>query len=174
MSESYKAIFQALQAGVAQGRLALLEVSSNSMQPLLRQGDEIGVVAARPDQLQIGDVVVFGDNAHFTTHRYWGHQDHRLLSRGDASTVFDPPWLPAALLGRVVMRQRREHKLWLDRGRGQWLNQALFRLLCWEQSAPVQWRSLRPLRLVRRSAARLLAITVDSTSLHQRGNRKKI
>lgn len=128
VKQTTRAVAGALRAGMGQGRMPFLEVTSNSMAPLLQRGDQVGLAAARPEQLQQGDVVTFVDGAHLTTHRYWGRAGDRLQSRGDRTGAFDQPWQPDALVGRVVVRRRRGASFWLDLGLGRRLNRFLYRL----------------------------------------------
>src|SRR5690606_29804239 len=121
------AVADALRASLGQGRMPFLEITSDSMTPLLRRGDQVGLAATAPEQLQRGDIVTFLENEHLTTHRYWGQMAGRLLSRADRSGAFDRPWLPQALVGRVVVRRRAGAGLWLDAGAGRQLNRLLFR-----------------------------------------------
>lgn len=120
------AVAEALRVSLGQGRMPFLEITSDSMTPLLRRGDQVGLAPVRPELLQRGDIVTFVENEHLTTHRYWGQMAGRLLSRADRSGAFDRPWQPQALVGRVVVRRRTGAGLWLDTGRGQQLNRLLF------------------------------------------------
>lgn len=128
MTQTTGAIAEALRAGMGQGRIPFLEVTSNSMSPLLRRGDEVGLAPVQPEHLQRGDIVTFVDGDHLTTHRYWGQAAGRLHSRSDRSGAFDRPWRPEALVGRVVVRRRAGAGLWLDVGAGLRLNRFLYRL----------------------------------------------
>lgn len=121
------AVAEALRASMGQGRSPFLEITSDSMTPLLRRGDQVGLAAAQPEQLQRGDIVTFVEDGHLTTHRYWGELAGRLLSRSDRSGAFDRPWPPQALVGRVVVRRRAGASFSLDTGAGRQLNRFLYR-----------------------------------------------
>ncbi len=128
-----------LRQGLHQGQKSQLEVSSNSMAPLLRRGDRVILEAVTPEQLAPGDVITLADLTGITTHRYWSKtavtDPPRLLTRGDRPLVFDPPWPPEALVGRMVGRSRRTKSLWVTSGAGRLLN----RHLCWLAKREFQW-----------------------------------
>lgn len=125
-----------LKEGMARGTIPFLTVTSNSMSPLLRKGDEVGLRSVVTSELRVGDVLVLQERDGFMTHRYWGTIQEKgqtkLLTRGDRVLQFDRPWAAQQLVGRVVVRRRGHERLWLDRGRGRRLNSWLTRLARWE------------------------------------------
>lgn len=114
-------------------RLARLTVSSDSMAPLLKSGDVIGLRRAGEAQIEPGQIVTFsapGDSQSLMTHRIaasWrDDQGHQLiLTRGDHSPTFDPPWNLEAIIGQVIWRSRNGRILQFDQGPGQWLSKQL-------------------------------------------------
>lgn len=146
-----------LQETLQEGGQAMLTVTSNSMSPLIRRGDQVILVAlTRP--LQPGDIITFQTDAGLWTHRFWGYVPEAnpplLLTRGDKPEVFDPPTPAAHMLGLVIQRQRHGRWLHLYHGRGYWLNRHLVWLAAWENrvltgktapkltvgSPPARWR----------------------------------
>lgn len=131
--------------GLMAGHLAFLTVSSGSMAPLLRIGDQVGVQHVIPEQLCPGDVIVLHHRQLILTHRLRRLQSREprtiLITRGDRSPRFDPPWSESHLLGRVVVRQRGQHQLWLDYGYGRWLNRRLAQLSKFEEGALERYSS---------------------------------
>lgn len=125
-----------LKEGMAKGTIPFLTVTSNSMSPLLRKGDQVGLRPVGTSELRAGDVLVLQERDGFMTHRFWGTIQEKgqtmLLTRGDRVLHFDRPWAAQQLLGRVVVRRRSQKLLWLDRGRGRRLNGWLARLARWE------------------------------------------
>lgn len=124
-----------LQETLQEGGQAILTVTSNSMSPLIRRGDEVMLMAlARP--LQPGDIITFQTDAGLLTHRFWGYVPEAdpplLLTRGDKPVVFDPPTPTAHVLGSVIQRQRHGRWLPLGQGRGYWLNRHLVWLAAWD------------------------------------------
>jgi hypothetical protein len=164
VSDAIGAVAEALRASMKQGRMPFLEVSSNSMAPLLRRGDRVGLVPAQRPQLRLGDVVTYLDNGHLTTHRFWGEAAQQMVSRGDRSSAFDPPWAPDALLGRVVMRRRADRTLALDSGPGERLSRRLYMLARWE-SRLLQRRLPAP--LIRRAIYALALLLAGAASFQQ-------
>ncbi|MCI0396967.1 MAG: signal peptidase I [Chloroflexi bacterium] len=189
-----------LRETMARGQLPFLTIASNSMAPLVRRGDQIGIAPARPEELQPGDVIVVMGQGELVTHRYWGCLEQngrrRLVTRGDRQRHFDRPVAEASLVGRVVARRRQNRLLSLSEGPGRRLNHSLAGLARLDIrlfSAPVynegqdNWPSLMaggrfaaqglpnlPTRLVRRLLygwAALLAVAAGLASQPATGSR---
>jgi signal peptidase I len=115
-------LIQSLQEGAR----PFLTVTSNSMTPLIRQGDEIQLVLTNQQDLEVGDIIVVGDADGFLAHRYWStfFSDGAgyLVLRGDRIKDFDSPYPANKLIGRVVARRRNKHTLDLSHGIGRQLN----------------------------------------------------
>lgn len=126
-------IADVLREHIREDRTARLTVSSNSMSPLLKSGDIIGLGHAGEAQLQSGQIVTFnapGDPQGLVTHRIvasWrSDQGNQLfLTRGDHVLAFDPPWNAEAIIGQVIWRARNGRVLKFDQGPGLWLNKQL-------------------------------------------------
>ena len=118
-----------LRYSLQQGQQPFVTITSGSMAPLLRRGDQVQVEAATWQALQPGDVVLVQAAVDLLTHRYWGSVQQEesvwLLLRGDRPLDFDG-LLPASnLIGRVIRRRRQRHLLHLQHGAGGWLNRHL-------------------------------------------------
>lgn len=128
-----------LRQSLQQGQAPQLEVTSNSMAPLLRRGDKVILEAVTPEQLTRGDVITLVSPKVIMTHRYWGttsgQASIRLLTRGDRPLVLDEPWPLEAIIGRMVGRCRQEKDLRLTSGAGRWLNRHLY----WLAEKEFQW-----------------------------------
>lgn len=128
-----------LRQSLQQGQTPRLEVTSNSMAPLLRQGDLVLLEAVTPEQLTRGDVITLFSASQIMTHRYWGRDAEtrtgRLLTRGDRPLAFDTPWPPEALIGRMIGRSRQERVLCLTTAAGHRLNDHL----CWLAGIEFKW-----------------------------------
>lgn len=128
-----------LRQGLHQGQKPQLEVTSNSMAPLLRRGDTVILEAAAPEQLSRGDVITLASSTAVMTHRFWGLQTTasslQLLTRGDRPLSFDQPWPPEALIGRMAERSRGTRNLSVSEGIGRWLNCHL----CWLAGKEFEW-----------------------------------
>lgn len=179
-----------LRDALRQGKEPMLTVTSDSMAPLIRRGDQIRLAAAAPTDLQPGDIIVIGGRHELLTHRYWGRlgdgPDAPLLTRGDRPRDYDPPAPVDQLVGRVVARRRAQRVLPLCSGAGEWLNGRLARLAAldagWFAAPPAlqtgtsvarqgpQGSSSLRLRLTRRAIFGVAAILADSvTFLAPRG-----
>lgn len=125
-------ISEMLREGMRLGHMPFLTVTSGSMEPLLRVGDEVGLQPIRAHQLQSGDIVVIAGHDLVLTHRFMGLREangHKVIvTRGDRVVSRDKPWAEDQLLARVVARRRDGYTLWLDFGAGRRLNTALARL----------------------------------------------
>lgn len=121
-----------LRESMARGDQPALTLTSDSMAPLLRTGDQIRIAPAAVDGLQPGDIVTFIDDSdavQLMTHRFWGsvrQADQTLIvTRGDRPLWFDRPFMAGRLVGRAVARLRHGRELRLDTGSGGWLNRRL-------------------------------------------------
>ena len=108
-------------------------VSSNSMAPLLRQGDKIIIVDTQWVSLQTGDIVVMQAKQDLIAHRYWGSQqaneEYLLITRGDRLASFDPLMPESFLVGRVAGRVRNQRAISLSKAPGSTVNRLLLKLL---------------------------------------------
>lgn len=123
------------------GQKARLTITSNSMAPMLRCGDEIDVIAANPNTLAAGDIVTLETESGFLTHRLLENGENRLITFGDRNRAFDPPVRFDQLLGIVttIHPASREKALSLQSLRGQKLNRTLFYL----SKIKLRWLSKR-------------------------------
>ncbi len=121
-----------LRQSMAQGEMPFLTISSGSMAPLLKIGDQIGLEPIAPSRLSLGDIVTVAPEGDLLTHRFWGMKDGQLRTRGDRPLLFDPLWPPDCLLGRVVVRKRNGRTLSFTSGRGKRLNRHLAWLIMTE------------------------------------------
>lgn len=106
-------------------------VTSNSMSPLIRKGDDVQVSHQGTGQLTPGDIVVVADEAGFLTHRLWLtysiHGIPYILLRGDSLKAYDPPCQASQIIGRVIARRRNSQVLDLTEGIGCTLNNWLIK-----------------------------------------------
>lgn len=122
-----------LREHIREDRLARLTVTGNSMAPLLKSGDRIGLKYADKSRIGPGHVITFHDPGGLkglTTHRIaarWQDDQGKLLllTRGDHTLFFDRPCPAEAIVGQVVWRDRNGQKLHFDRGPGLWLSRQL-------------------------------------------------
>ena len=117
-----------LQQSMAQGQTPFLTVTSDSMAPLLKTGDQIGLEPTAVSQLRPGDIITLAPKGDILTHRFWSLEMGQIRTRGDRLLLFDPLWPPDCLLGRVIVRRRNGRSLSFTSGRGQRLNRHLARL----------------------------------------------
>ncbi len=116
-----------VQDNLRAGRTPYMRVSSDSMAPLLRKGDQIGL--ATPAGLaKPGDIVVLRGASSFVVHRLWGRVGEEIVTKGDRSLTFDAPWSPETFVGCVVSRRRSIRTLSLKHGVGGRLQRHLWNL----------------------------------------------
>jgi hypothetical protein len=124
-----------LRQSMANGQMPFLTISSNSMAPLLKTGDQVGLEAVEPGQLRAGDIITLVQEGHLLTHRFWGLDGQgRLHTRGDRPLAPDAPGKADQLLGRIVVRRRQNRELSLQTGIGRRLNHHLAWLVRVESS----------------------------------------
>lgn len=121
-----------LQEVLEKGSRPFLLISSDSMAPLIRKGDEIQLEVISPEDLFVGDILVVEDDAGLLAHRYWhtfsNGEQTTLLLKGDKLREYDPLLSSENLIGRVIARRRKSRTLPIANGIGAWLNQFLFSL----------------------------------------------
>jgi signal peptidase I len=115
-----------LRQSMAVGQTPFLTISSDSMAPLLKTGDLVGLSPVEMNQLIIGDIITLVQDEHLLTHRFWGIDDQgRPFTRGDRPFTPDKPGEADQLLGRVIVRRRHDRELSLQMGAGHRLNRHL-------------------------------------------------
>lgn len=142
---------QLLIEALEQNRLPFVHVRSDSMAPLLRQGDQIQLGPVGPDGPAVGDIIVTGVAEDLLAHRFWGIKllEGRpcLLTRGDRLAYYDPYTPEAHLRAIVVARRRTGRLLPLRLGPGARLNRALTLLAGYEarlMRLPLPLSSIEP------------------------------
>ncbi len=106
MQQYHAAIVQLIRQQLESGYSVPLQVSSPSMLPILRPGDTVQVVAARPHELVPGDLVTYQAGESLYTHRLIAADDGLYQTRGDNLFYPDRPVPFAAIVGRVAQVQR--------------------------------------------------------------------
>jgi hypothetical protein len=96
-------VFQTLR-GLARADPVTVRVRGGCMEPVLGEGEEVRVIAAR--LYWPGDVVVFrAGDGRLLAHRLLGYRLYQghlaLVTRGDSCAVHDSPVPPGEVLGRV-------------------------------------------------------------------------
>lgn len=84
------------------GQVFRLRVSGRSMEPVLREGDEIEAERLGPRGPRLGDLVVIDlPGAGLVVHRLLWRSRSAMRTWGDGSRRMDPPLAPRCVLGRV-------------------------------------------------------------------------
>lgn len=114
------------------GQLTAL-VTSDSMAPLIRSGDQIVIVHANSDDLAPGEIVVISVANDLIVHRYWKTSQIAgelfLLTRGDRLADFDPLLAKSSLVGLVHKRIRNRSVVNFRKTPGRQINKVIFRFL---------------------------------------------
>jgi signal peptidase I len=81
-------------------------VKSDSMSPLIRAGDLIGIISISPKVLVKGDIVVYNADSRLAVHRMVGRLRRddgavMLLTKGDANGTADPPIAVDDVAGKI-------------------------------------------------------------------------
>lgn len=79
-------------------------ITSGSMWPELKIGDLVFIQGVKPEQIRIGDIVVFRNetNDTFTIHRVVNLDEDTLTTKGDANFKNDQPVPYTAVVGRTL------------------------------------------------------------------------
>lgn len=130
---------------LARGRRVWRRVASDSMAPLLREGDHILVERCAATQVRWGDVIVFRSVAGPMVHRVVGVRrgaSPYLIEKGDANP-FAGTVEAGLVVGRVCQRVRDGGSVDLLHGRGRLIQIALTGLSLVELAAFAVGRGLR-------------------------------
>lgn len=119
-------LVEILRESLANGRQPQLTITSNSMSPLLRQGDQISLTHTPVSQLTPGDIISVEADQLILTHRFWYGDALKIFTRGDRPLHFDLPHPDERYIGRVIGRRRGHTYLSIENGLGYWLNKHLF------------------------------------------------
>ncbi|MCB9420693.1 MAG: hypothetical protein H6667_12870 [Ardenticatenaceae bacterium] len=126
INDNISLIVDMLRQSMAAGLTPFLTITSDSMAPLLKVGDQVGLESVKVEHLHIGDIITLVQNGHLLTHRFWGIDEQaRPFTRGDRPFTPDPPGSSDQLLGRVIECRRQQRELSLKSGAGKRLNQYL-------------------------------------------------
>ncbi len=116
---------------ISEGKRPFATVSSDSMAPLIRPGDQVQIAQIAAPELKPGMIVLIAHDE-LVVHRYWkmAERDGQqfLITHGDRLRKIDKPSLEPDLIGQVVARRRQGKILSLTQGPGQWLDYMLARL----------------------------------------------
>jgi signal peptidase I len=82
--------------------LLLLTVTSDSMRPLLRTGDEVVVIPIDPRTLRPGMVIVVDRNGDWITHRLVTIDERGWHTQGDNTHILDAAARADEIVGRVI------------------------------------------------------------------------
>lgn len=92
-----------------------LGVLGTSMAPSVLPGDVVSVRLARPDEICVGEIVLFSRGGRFFIHRVVSMSGAPampcLITRGDRLGHDDPPVQSSEFLGRVVSIERGDRKV---------------------------------------------------------------
>ncbi|MBN1890764.1 MAG: hypothetical protein JW850_22405 [Thermoflexales bacterium] len=160
-----QAVTSILREQLARGEVLRLRVTSDSMRPLIRAGDEVELVGVTDlTGLRPGDILTFDQAGVLMTHRLLGQVEHAgeraWLTQGDNLLAPDLAWPDTCLLGHVVTIVSRGRVLSLERDAGRQLDARLQAVLAAERGIarvvrrwlPPAWQRLalaalrRPLR----------------------------
>lgn len=81
-------------------------VEGESMSPMLKRGNIITIKATSPQNIRLGDIVVFATNGTLCAHRLimkiFRGERFILITKSDSAFVIDRPFYDKKLLGKVV------------------------------------------------------------------------
>jgi hypothetical protein len=187
INTSVSLIADMLRQSMDEGQIPFLTITSNSMVPLLKTGDQVGLEPIQINHLAKGDIVTLVQGEHLLTHRFWGCDDQgRPFTRGDRPLIPDAPGEAGQLIGQVVVCRRHNRELSLQFGIGRRLNQHLAWLVRVESyvltgQIPLPFAPLLPpgrqrkliVRLVRRAFFSWASLAVTILGGLARQNRKQ-
>ena len=92
-----------IRSKMSQGHSLTLTVTSGSMWPIIKVGDQIVVNPSENDTYKVGDIVVFFSKTDFIVHRVKSInlKEGVIVTKGDSSISEDPKILISSVLGKV-------------------------------------------------------------------------
>lgn len=97
------------------GRAVRLTITTGSMMPMLRPGDQVIVCVARPEELRRGDIVLMQLGDSRVVHRLIGWRSvdgvQHLITKGDDARVADAICAPGNLCGIIMVIERNSHRM---------------------------------------------------------------
>ncbi len=100
------------------GQAVRFLVRGKSMHPEVRDGEMVTVVAVRPEDVEVGDIILYRLREGALAHRVIGKEERAgrpvLILRGDASASPDAPVEPSQVSGKVVSVEREGRRVRLD------------------------------------------------------------
>ncbi len=125
-------ISEIVAQALKQGQRPFVTVSSSSMVPLLKVGDNIRLAPVSIQDLSPGEIVVLETRDGMLAHRFLGLDSRQgkqiLVTKGDRLEKLDPPIFSDKLIGRVISRRRGRRTISLDRGFAKFINHLLYLL----------------------------------------------
>ena len=78
-------------------------ITSGSMWPTLKKGDMVFIQGTtRPDEIEVGDIIVFRNARGFTIHRLAEKRSDTVVTKGDANNILDSPIKYEDIIGKTV------------------------------------------------------------------------
>ncbi|MFH1007105.1 MAG: signal peptidase I [Candidatus Latescibacterota bacterium] len=128
-----EAIAQLLKDQLSAGKDVAFRVIGDSMEPVIRLGDQVFVRETSGWDLSPGDVILYRNGSAYCTHRFVRRfiKDHTVfyLTKGDRFRDFDIPFTEDRILGKVVATRRKDHRIDLARSPLKNANRLLGRFL---------------------------------------------
>ncbi len=121
-----------------------LKVTSDSMRPLLRAGDEVVVQPIDPRTLRPGDVLVVRHGGEWITHRLVAVDERGWHTRGDNTRYADEPASAAGIVGRVIAIERGAQTIDLQQPRWRTIDRRINRV----QRMQLRVLAAGPLRVI--------------------------
>ena len=100
------AVVNLLDGELKMGKTAWLRVATGSMWPTIHPGDRVLIKGIAPQELALGDLVVFKRNGELILHRLLGKEATQVLTAGDCAKIFDPLVDNEDVVGKVVTLKR--------------------------------------------------------------------
>ena len=87
-------------------------ISSNSMWPVLKQGDIIFIKNISPEDIKVDDIIVWQQKEKgFVIHRVIKIKEETIITRGDANTAEDPPIVFEKIVGKMLEFREKPVKI---------------------------------------------------------------
>lgn len=121
-------IIDSTRAALDAGETVNVKITSNSMSPLIKNGDFVSITRKNFASISVGDIIVLESDGGLLTHRLVDRGSNTLITRGDRNSKPDPIADIEQIVGIVTSLKRADGSINLLNGSGYIISRSLFRL----------------------------------------------
>jgi|GEM_PF-3432182 len=114
MDVKERKLWDAANVFIKDGDMVRIKLSGYSMFPFLKPDDYVVVEFVKPEDMHVGDIVVFAQHEKYVAHRIITIHEMNIVCKGDAMRKPDIPVLPEQIFGRVIQNIKKNEIISFD------------------------------------------------------------